>query len=390
MMDNTSRTEEGCQYMYRQSIAAQLMQPEIHRFEILPWVDRAFENVSGAYRTVQSSIFAMLNDLGGEEVTLTAGTPGIAYLASDSLSWMNTGSGWAYNPTDGMYGLCAPLVRDGIPVKMKAMEQIYTAKDLDGVTLLLASYDTSVPLTEEVNIAIAEWVKAGGTLLYVSGHNQYWDIDDYFFWAEDKTPLYNLLRHLGLSDIKVITDTQGLKASSRLGAVESALDIFDNHALSSYINYAITFEGAENPIMKIGSKVIGFEESVGKGNVVVMGIPTGSFANYKGGAVLLRTLVEYALQYTDFEYASADMMVTERGKYVIAHAFDQPVELLGTYINLFDPELAIIEDPVVPKEDSMILVNVDYYDLSIPRLGFASGEVDEDSLQESADTTVYR
>ncbi|MBQ8718464.1 MAG: DUF4350 domain-containing protein [Clostridia bacterium] len=390
VMDNEGRTEEGCQYFYRQSIAAQLMQPEINRFQILPWVQRAFGSSSGAYRTVQSQIYAMLNDIGGEEITMTAGTPGISYLASDSLSWMNTGSGWAINPTDGMYGLCAPLVRDGVPVKMKAMEQIYTADDLKGVTLLLASYDTSVPLSEEVNIAIADWVKAGGTLLYVSGHNQYWNIDDYFFWADDVTPLTNLLRHLGLSDIKVNTQTSGLKASSRLKALDDSLEIFNNHALSSYVNYAITFEGAESPLMKIGNSVIGFEEFVGKGTVVVMGIPTGSFANYKGGAPLLRALVEYALQYTDYEYASAEMMKTERGKYVIAHAFDKAVELEGTYINLFDPELAIVEDPVIPKEDSMILANVDYFDLSVPRLGFSSGEVDPDSLKESADSTTYQ
>ena len=393
MMDNTSRTEEGCAYFYRQSIASQLMQPEIHRFEILPWVQRAFASATGAYRTIQSQIFAMLNDIGGEEITITAGTPGISYLASDSLSWMNTGSGWAINPTDGMYGLCAPLVRDGVPVKMKAMEQIYTKDDLKGVTLLMASYDTSVPLSEEVNIAIADWVKDGGTLLYVSGHNQYWDIDDYFFWAEDVTPLYNLLRHLGLEDIKVkIRSTNGIKASSRLKVAvdDDALeDVFNGHTLSNYANYAITFEGAENPILKIDNQVIGFEESVGKGNIVVLGVPTASFANYKGGSIMLRTIVEYALQYTDYEYVSSEMMVARRGKYVIAHAFAKEQELEGKYINLYDENLAVLIDPVVPKEDSMLLVDADYYDLSIPRLGFCSGEVDEASIKESATETSY-
>ncbi len=391
MMDFTGRTEEGCAYFYRQSIAAQLMQPEIHRFEILPWVQRAFASATSAYRTIQSQIFAMLNDIGGEEITITAGTPGISYLASDSLSWMNTGSGWAINPTDGMYGLCAPLVRDGVPVKMKAMEQIYTADDLNGVTLLLASYDTSVPLSEEVNIAIADWVKAGGTMLYISGHNQYWDIDDYFFWADDVTPLYNLLRHLGLEEITVNTgDNNGVKAATALNAVADDLkDVFNDHMLANYATYAITFEGAEHPILKIGNRVIGFEESVGKGNVVILGVPTASFANYKGGSLMLRTIVEYALQYTDYDYASSEMMVARRGKYVIAHAFDKAQELEGRYINLYDENLAVLIDPVIPKEDSMLLVDVDYFDLSIPRLGFCSGEVDDSTLTENATTTSY-
>lgn len=391
VMDNESRTEEGCQYFYRQSIAAQLMQPEINRFQILPWVQRAYAGATSAYRTVQAQIFAMLNDIGGEEITMTAGTPGISYLASDSLSWMNPGSGWSLNPTDGMYGLCAPLVRDGVPVKMKAMEQIYTTADLEGVSLLMASYDTSVPLSEEVNIAIADWVKKGGTLLYISGHNQYWDIEDYFFWADDETPLYNLLRHLGLENITVNTGSNsGIKASTRLSALESDLEIFNDHQLANYANYAISFNGAENPILKAGNKVIGFEEYVGKGAVIVMGIPTAAFAQYKGGSPMLKTLVEYALDFTDYEYVSSELMLTERGKYVIAHAFDEPVKLEGTYINLFDEHLAVLVDPVVPKEDSLILVNVDHYDLSIPRLGFSSGEVDEASLKETKDTTTYQ
>lgn len=139
-----------------------------------------------------------------------------------------------------------------------------------------------------------------------------------------------------------------------------------------------------------GNKVIGFEESVGNGTVVVMGIPSATFSQYKGGSTMLRTLVEYVLQFTDYDYVSSELLLTERGKYVIAHAFDEPVKLEGTYINLFDEHLAIMINPIVPKEDSLILINVDTFDLSIPRLGFSSGEVDEASLKETSDTTTYQ
>ena len=98
---------------------------------------------------------------------------------------MNTGNGWAFNTTDGLYGILASLVRDGIPTKMKSMDQIESAEDLEGVTILIVSFDSNVPLSEKINVAIADWVKAGGTLLFLSGANEYWNVEDYFFWKED-------------------------------------------------------------------------------------------------------------------------------------------------------------------------------------------------------------
>ncbi len=387
MADGKSYVEADLQYIYRQSVAAQLMQPEISRFQVLPWVQRAYANVSADYRTVQSQIFEMLNNIGGQEITMSAGTPGIAYLASDSLSWMNAGSGWALSTANGMYGICAPLVRDGIPVKMKAMEQIYTAKDLEGVNLLVVSFDSSVPLSEEVNIAIADWVKAGGTMLYVGGHNQYWNIDDYFFWAEDVTPLDNLFGHLGL-DVTVKTTSPTLTAT--LTSPDSALmEIVDGIRVpASYTNYTVSFEGAENPILRSGSTVLGFTEDVGRGSVVVIGLPSALYSGFEGGSSLMRALTEYALQFTEYEYVSTPVMVTNRGNYTIAHSFGKDEYLAGAYIDLFDSNLSVLQDPDIPENDSLILYNIDNIKLDVPRLGYTSGQVL--SLSEKADQTVIK
>ncbi len=374
-MADGNYTEEDLQYIYRQSVAAKLMQPEIHRFQVLPWVQRAFANVSADYRTVQSQIYEMLNKVGGEEITMSAGTPGIAYLASDSLSWMNAGSGWALSTSDGMYGLCAPLLRDGIPVKMKAMEQIYKADDLKGVNLLVVSFDSSVPLSEEVNIALAEWVKAGGTMLYIAGQNDYWDIDDYFFWADDVTPLDNLLGHLGLGDITV--NTEGINLSSALTSTDADLSAAfkDVKVPVAYNKYAVTFSGAAAPILRSGATTLGFEASVGKGHVVMVGLPSAMLASVEGGSTFMRALTAYALQYTDFEYVSTSLMVTERGDYTIAHAYGEDEYLNGEFIDLFDSNLSILIDPDVPKDDSVILYDISGIKRDIPRLGYTSGQV---------------
>ncbi len=386
MMDNESATEEDCQYFYRQSITATLLQPEINRFQILPWVNRAFANVSNNYRTIQSQIFEALNSIGGKPVTIEAGTPGITYLISDSLSWMNTGKNWALNTTDGLYGIMASLVRDGIPTKMKSMDQIKSAADLEGVTVLVVSFDSNVPLYEEINVAIADWVKAGGTLLFLSGSNEYWDVEDYFFWKQDGTPLDNLLKHLGLDDIK----TSIMTGSGNVTAEDSTLDIFNDQKIPvSLRKFIITFEGSENPILMSGDNIIGIDESVGKGNFIAVGLPSAAYANHAFGPEMVRALTDYALQYTDYNYSESDMMVVRRGDIVAAHAFDRNQTLYGKYINLYSSELTILEDPTILKDDSMVLFDISNMDLNIPRLGFTAGRLQDGSLSETADRMSY-
>ncbi len=388
MADGKNYKEADLQYIYRQSIAAQLMQPEINRFQVLPWVSRAYANVSPDYRTVQAQIFEMLNDIGGQKINMSAGTPGIAYLASDSLSWMNSGNGWALSTANGMYGICAPLVRAGVPVKMKAMEQIYTAKDLEGVNLLIVSFDTSVPLSEEVNIAIADWVKAGGTMLYVGGHNQYWNIDDHFFWAKDKTPLDNLFKHLGL-DIKINTSPASVTAPLSSNDLALKNSIGGLRLPATYSNYTVSFEGAEYPILSSGNTVLGFDQQVGSGYVVVVGIPSAALSGFEGGSSLMRALTDYTCSYLEDGYlVTSPIMVTERGNYTIAHAFESGKSLKGSYIDLFDSNLTILDNPTIPKDDSLILYNIANIDRSIPRLGYTSGQVLE--LDEKTDSTVIR
>ena len=385
---DSSASETECRYRYRQSIAAQLMQPEINRFEVMPWANRAFDTAEDVYRTVQTQILQMLNEIGGQEVTLTAGTPGITYLLSDSQSWMPVGDNLALSTTDALYGVCAPLVRDGIPLKMKSLEHIRTAADLEDVTLLLVCYDASVPLSEEVNVAIADWVKAGGTMLYVSGSNEYWNEDSYFFWKDDKDPLSNLLRHLGL-DITVNIGTMPAGEISGHGALSDCA--MDNLRLApSFKKFIITFDGASDPILSIGNQTLGFTESVGQGQVVVIGVPSAFFAQYTGGSTMIRELTDYALDYTDVAYVSTPMMTVRRGNYVIAHAYDKNGSLEGTYLDLFDSNLSVLTNPTVPKNDSVILYALDELlaDLDAPTLAFTSGTVLK-AAEESATQTTW-
>ena len=91
---------------------------------------------------------------------------------------------------------------------------------------------------------------------------------------------------------------------------------------------------------------------------------------------------------TDFEYVSTPLMVTRRGDYVAAHAYDDDQYLIGSYIDLFDSNLSVLDDPDVPRDDSVILYDIEGIKRDIPRLGYTSGQVLD--LVESAGKTTIR
>ncbi|MCQ2425551.1 MAG: hypothetical protein MJ070_05345 [Lachnospiraceae bacterium] len=390
MCDSSSLTEEDCRYAYRQAVSASLLVPEIHRFEVLPWVQRAYANVSAEYRTVQSQVYEVLNGISGKEVTLRAGTPDITYLVSDSLSWMNTGKGFTLSTTDSLFGVCAPLVRDGIPLKMKAMDQLTSGDDLKNSAVVIVSFDSSVPLSEKVNQALAEYVKGGGTLLCITGSNQYWDISDYFFWKEDGSPLNNLLVHLGLDKKIKVGTVEGSKVDLKSAVDEINSTINGVKLTGTAKNFALSFTGASEVILSAGTTPIGFDEKVGSGSFICVGIPSACCATgTEAGQNFVRALTEYALGCTDYDYVSANLMVADRGDYTIAHAFKKDDKLTGRYIDLFSESLTVLENPTVPKEDSLILRDITDFDLSIPRLGFTSGELISE-VSETAAKMTYK
>ena len=372
MADNGGLSEESCQYAYRQAVAAQLLDPMIHRFEILPWVQRAYGAVSYEYRTVQSQVFAMLNAVSGKAVTLRGGTPGITFLLSDSLSWMNAGNGFARSTTDSFYGVCAPLVRDGIPLRMQSLDQLTAATQLDGTSLAVVCFDSSVPLSEKTNAALAAYVRSGGTLLCLTGSNRYWDITDYFFWKSAGSPLNDLLTRLGLSKIRV-SGGSGAALSSSVKGIRDAVS--GQKLTGATRDFSLSFTGGSKSILTAGSQIMGIDEAVGKGHFVCVGVPSAWYADTAAGAKAVRALTAYALGYTGYSYTAAPALIADRGDYTVAHAFREPVTVKGQYIDLFSDALEVLTDPTVPREDSLLLKNITALDRSVPRLGVTSGEV---------------
>ncbi len=372
---------------YYATIVAQLMQPEINRFEVMPWPNRCFEQGSDEYRITQLNVIAAVTEVSGKAATVSAGTPGITYLISDSHSWQNDPTGkWALNSESGLLGVTLPLLTDGIPLKVGSMEMIEEASDLEGIELLLLSFDCQKPLTSEVCEAIAAWIMDGGTCLYVGGHDRF-EESEYEWWAEYGSPLQALLDMME-ADITVtmpeISGTQDIVWTDD-GSVMG-------YVTAKYNTYTAAFEGDGKKIMTLGSDkgadVLGLDREIGKGHIVLVGLPSALYAEMKTGTEQMRTLAAYACQYTNYEYVSASLLWAKRGNVVAAHSIGKKNVIGGRFINLFDDELTVTNGYTLAAGESALLYDVTDLDLSIPRLAFVGGTLT--TCEETENKTVYK
>lgn len=379
-------TEDFYYPRYYAQLVTQLMQPEINRFSVVCWPARSFDAASQDYRLVQQAAAAAVREASGEETVVSAGTPGITYLLSDSLSWQWDEKGWSLSTHDGFLGVTYPLVSDGIPLKIKAMEMVDTADDLDEVTMLLVSFDCQKPQSEDVVDAIADWVRAGGQLLYVGGRDRYDEISSKW-WAEYGSPLQALLDKLEL-DVKVrAPESVGDGTLHWLGDRKQNV-IAETGLAAHYLDYTVTFDGDVNAILTTSDgAVLGFDAKVGQGRVVMVGAPSALYAQSDCGSKAMRTLAEYACSTAAYEYDSTKLMWAKRGNIVAAHSYETKNMLTGRYVDLLHPMMTVHRHYILEPGQSALLYDVNDLDLSVPRLAFSGGEVVD--LQETADTTSF-
>ena len=379
-------TEEQCQFMYRQTLIASLLQPEIQRFQMFPWPSRSFLGVSPEYRTLQLNVFNALDELVGAEITMSTGTPGISYLLSDSISWQRNIKNWSLKSSTGLYGVTVPLAKSGIRTTFKSMERIRSAADLEGVSVLIVAYDCQKPKDEHVNEILADWVRQGGTLLYIGGRDEYDKMQD--SWWQDigfPSPLEHLLDELGLS-----IHTGEIKSGGTINYVGTGTySGLSGHTLPvTYARYAVTFSGqGANPILKIGDNTIGIDQAVGKGHFVAIGLPGAAFTATARGNDFDKDAVKYALQYTDRTFTATDFVWAKRGNVFAGHAISKSATVTGSYINLLDPDLPVVKSVVCPAKDSVLLYDISGLELSVPRIGFTGGMV-QSKTETAAETRL--
>ncbi|MBQ6019919.1 MAG: hypothetical protein IJL26_07030 [Clostridia bacterium] len=254
--DRSDYTWENYRRNYIETLMGSLLQPKINRFQICPWPRRIFSGeakypkdqpdaapIPESYRTFLMNVFQMLGTFGTEDYEYLRKVPQVGVFLSDTAMFQrnfpddilakraeyapvgriellgreNYIPGREREITSGdrlrflesvafplFYGLALPLLKGGFPVRPVQLENITRYPSyLDDYRLLVLSYEFMKPQGADVNVALANYVRDGGILVYVGdGTDPFHKIRAWWNTGKnaDKTPLEHLLRLLGLPE----------------------------------------------------------------------------------------------------------------------------------------------------------------------------------------------
>ena len=98
------------------------------------------------------------------------------------------------------YGLAMPLLKYGLPVRPIQLDNVrrFTGY-LKGIRYAILSYEFMKPVSPDINMSLAEWVRAGGVLIYVGdGSDPFHGIRSWWRDAGYADPAQHLFETLGL------------------------------------------------------------------------------------------------------------------------------------------------------------------------------------------------
>jgi hypothetical protein len=366
--DNPNHSWTDYRQNWESTLVASLLQPEVSRYEVLPWPERIFEGnsvypslepspsdpnpkrtlISSGYETELQTVFHALGEMSQPVSKVhweTAGTQGIGILVSDSLMFQRVDPKPSDEYLGQFYGLALPLLMRGMPVEPVQIESTYSASSagmLKQYKVLLLTYDGQKPPSPEFHAALAAWVKAGGALIVLDddkdpyNHAQdWWNSDGNHF----DTPRDHLFQVLGLAP-----NATGLHA-------------------------------------------------VGKGYVLYEAQSPATLTYSTSGAASVRELLQTAAKATHLPVQETNALVLRRGPYIVAAGLDQdggsvastqPVSVTGDLIDLFDPELKESVRMAITPGTRSLLLDVNYFRSSVPRILAASAKItNEQAVRDS-------
>lgn len=234
---------------YLCTVAASLMHPKINAFEICPWPYRVFldkyprgsenaEPIPPEYATLLNNTFQTLGDFEDTEESRFQ----IGVLMADSQLYQRAYPDSCFSfvqkeevgtvlveskdlveqfrhdlmeaetPSDELllqfmqsatfpcfYGLAMPLLKHGVEVRPVLMDNMRRYPGyLDDYKVLLVSYEFLKPDYPDIDNALAEWVRRGGTLIYVGdGFDPFHQVQSWWTGKYD-TPAGHLFEMLGI------------------------------------------------------------------------------------------------------------------------------------------------------------------------------------------------
>ena len=93
----------------------------------------------------------------------------------------------------------------------------------------------------------------------------------------------------------------------------------------------------------------GFMARIGHGAILYEGVSSGLIASSAEAAQWYRDHLQYALDITGLSARESNAMVVQRGPITVVKTFTRNYPLRGSYLDVFSPQLSIMNDPVVPS-----------------------------------------
>jgi len=301
----------------------------IDNYEVMPWPERIYTRpykvahsdssvlIPKSYSTQMQIMINVLNQMPLSPNRVT-GVNSIGVLMSNSLMFQRfpTHNGFEDPQFSNFYGQTLPLLKRGIPVQTVHMENLAYAQTLQNIKVLVVSYSNMKPTNPEVHKYIADWVKKGGVLIYCGRDNdpyqsvmEWWDTKGNNFTAPSQH-LFKLLNIDTAANSKGYKVGKGMVYIVRQNPKEFVLQPNSDNDYTKLIKQA-------------------YEKDAHAGKIT-----------YKNSLYL------------------------ERGPYDIISVMDEnddskPYTVKGPVIDLFDPQLSVLDKKVVnPGEQSLL------YDLS--------------------------
>ncbi len=372
--DSPNNTWDDYRTNWQSTLTASLLQPEVWRYEIMPWPKRVFtgmhpateadaeklrrgsnvnptgaarttpppkisvpmKGIPPAYATELQTVISALGDMKQPNTRWqVAGTRGVGVLVSDTMMFQRA----APQPSDqylgSFYGLALPLVMRGIPVDPVQIESATAPAFLSRYKLLFLTYEGQKPPKPEFHAALAKWVRAGGALVVVDNDDDpYNSVREWWNTAPNsyKTPREHLFAQLHIP-----IDAAGLF-------------------------------------------------HIGRGVVLSERVSPAALTYQSDGSDTLRGFARQAAAAIHLPWTETSALVLRRGPYLVAAGLDEsipdskPVTLHGRFVNLFDADLPVLTTVTLAPGTRDLLFDLDSADGSAapkatPRVVAAACEV---------------
>ena len=344
-IEDWPRDWEDYRRNYQATFTAQLLYPQINSYEIMPWPERIYTglynkskdsdekiHIPSDYATMMQIMVNALQNMPLAE-TQVSGTHGINVLMGNSLMFQRFPEHEGYDDPQlsNFYGMSMPLLKAGVPVGIVHIENLGFEKALKDTKVLIMTYSNMKPLDSKAHAYIAEWVKAGGNLIY-AGRD-----DDPFqtvseWWNKDG----------------------------------------NNYASPSDHLFSL---------MGISSAPSAGDYKFGKGKVHIIRQDPKEFVLENNGAEPLIDAVEELCGGIE----KKNSFLLERGMYLLAAVLDEsvspePLKLDGRYIDLYDPSLPICQNVEVRPGVQRLFIDLSKVRKDSPMILAAASRAENETL----------